>query len=71
MRSILKKWRKARGLSQSQAAAALGVPVRTLQDWELGRSKPRTLAAEALGARMGISSGAKPQRSPARVHSSE
>lgn len=35
--SDLKSWRAALGLSQAGAAEALGVPVRTLQNWEIGR----------------------------------
>lgn len=51
---MLQKWRKQRKLSQSQAAQILGVPVRTLQDWELGRTSPKPLAREALLARMNL-----------------
>ncbi len=43
--------RKKTGLSQSQFAAIMGVSVRTLQGWELGRKQPsgaaRTLLAIA------------------------
>lgn len=34
----LRAWRERLGLSQSRAAALVGVPVRTLQGLELGRS---------------------------------
>lgn len=34
---ILKAWRGQERLSQAEAASCLGVPVRTLQGWELGR----------------------------------
>lgn len=44
----LRRWRKARGLSQSQAAPLLGVPLDTLQNWETGRCAPRTLALRAV-----------------------
>lgn len=44
----LRRWRRARGLSQSQAAPLLGVPVKTLQNWEGGRTKPRGLARAHL-----------------------
>jgi DNA-binding transcriptional regulator YiaG len=44
----LKQWRFSRGLSQRQAAAHLGVPKRTLQEWEQGRRSPRGLAWAAL-----------------------
>jgi len=36
--SELKAWRAELGLSQSQAARALGVRLRTYQGWEAGRS---------------------------------
>jgi DNA-binding transcriptional regulator YiaG len=50
---LLKKWRSANDLSQSQAVAAFqagGLPVTldTLQNWEIGRRAPRGLAAVAL-----------------------
>lgn len=46
--SQLKKWRARRRLSQRQAAEHLGVPKRTLQEWEQGRRTPRGLAWLAL-----------------------
>jgi transcriptional regulator with XRE-family HTH domain len=36
----LKEWRAQTGYSQTEAAIRLGVPVRTLQGWELGRPMP-------------------------------
>lgn len=36
----LKEWRAHKCLSQTEAAIRLGVPVRTLQGWELGRPMP-------------------------------
>lgn len=44
----LRKWRSMKGLSQRQAADVLGVPKRTLQEWEQGRRSPRGLARFAL-----------------------
>jgi transcriptional regulator with XRE-family HTH domain len=38
--SVLKEWRAQAGYSQAEAAIHLGVPVRTLQGWELGRPMP-------------------------------
>ena len=38
----IKSARFCAGLSQSQAAAKTGVNVRSIQDWEQGRSKPMT-----------------------------
>ena len=40
--------RRRLGLSQSAFAALLGVSVRTLQDWEQGRRKPRGPALALL-----------------------
>jgi len=40
----LRAWRKARGLSQSQAAPVLGLTQRTLENWEQGTTQPRGLA---------------------------
>jgi len=36
------------GLSQSQAAEAWGIPVRTLQEWEQDGATPRGLALTAI-----------------------
>lgn len=43
---LLRAWRAGRGLSQSQAAELLRVPLRTLQDWEGGQRPAR--ATEGL-----------------------
>lgn len=37
--SDLKAWRAALALSQAGAAAALGVPVRSYEQWETGRRR--------------------------------
>lgn len=37
MQSALRKWRKALGLTQKQAADRLGVSVRTYEGWEQGK----------------------------------
>jgi len=42
--SKLRAWRKARGLSQSQAAPVLGITLRSLENWEQGTTQPRGLA---------------------------
>lgn len=39
--------RKARGLSQSQAAIVAGVPVKTLQNWEIGHRTPPAYTLQA------------------------
>lgn len=46
--TLLRRWRRRRGLSQSQAAPVLGVPLKTLQNWEHGRNTPGTLARAHL-----------------------
>jgi DNA-binding transcriptional regulator YiaG len=49
----LKAWRKANNLSQSKAArlltnAGLPVPLRTLQQWEIGQHAPHAVTGAAL-----------------------
>lgn len=46
--SKLKAWRKARGLSQGQAAPVLGISRRTLENWEQGDHRPTALALRHL-----------------------
>jgi DNA-binding transcriptional regulator YiaG len=46
--AVLKAWRRRKGFSQSQAAAKLGIPIDTLQNWEIARTKPVGFAHEAL-----------------------
>jgi transcriptional regulator with XRE-family HTH domain len=49
----LKRWRKQRGLTQSQASRVLGVEsVRTLQNWESGRTRPIPILARVIVKRM-------------------
>lgn len=45
--AVLKAWRQRKGFSQSQAAAKLGIPIYTLQNWEIARTKPVGFAHEA------------------------
>ncbi len=51
----LKKARFVKNLPQSQAALAVGCPLRTLQEWEQGRAEPpawcQSLVLKALGHR--------------------
>ena len=45
----LKAWRERRNLTQDEAAEALGIPsVRTLQNWEIGRTRPSAFALPLL-----------------------
>lgn len=50
---LLRSWRASHAWTQAQAADALGVDLRTYQDWEQGRRNP---AHAATGARSIISS---------------
>jgi transcriptional regulator with XRE-family HTH domain len=47
--------RRAAGLSQTQLAAAAGVPVGSLRQWEHGRRTPLLDAAARLAVAMGCS----------------
>ena len=49
---MLTAWRTRQRHSQSQAALALGVSVKTLQNWEQGRRTPRGFALTALRERL-------------------
>jgi transcriptional regulator with XRE-family HTH domain len=44
----LKAWRERKGFTQAQAAAKLGISVRTLQNWEIERNMPRGFGLNAL-----------------------
>jgi len=44
----LRAWRGRQGLSQSQAAARLGINVRSIENWEQGANAPTGLAMTAL-----------------------
>ena len=57
----LKAWREAKGLSQSGASERLGVPVRTLQNWEIARTKPTSFTANAILKIFRKGKGNKPQ----------
>lgn len=47
----LKTWRERRRFTQAEAAEFLGVPsVRTLQNWEIGRTRPVGVALAMLRA---------------------
>ena len=48
LRVQIKNARTKAGLSQSQAAEAWGVKVKTLQKWERAETAPRGLALKAL-----------------------
>ena len=69
MESIV-EMRAACGLSQSQFAKRFGVPVRTLQQWEQGRSKPPSYVLgmmEELLRRTGAARGNRAHSIPKRT----
>jgi len=45
---LLKEYRERRRFTQEEAAAKLGVSVRTLQNWEIARNMPRGFGYAAL-----------------------
>ena len=49
-RKAVKDWRERKGLPQADAAAKLGISVRTLQNWEIARNMPRGFGLRALVA---------------------
>jgi DNA-binding transcriptional regulator YiaG len=46
--NILKDYRDRRRFTQQEAAAKLGVSVRTMQNWEIARNMPRGFGLTAL-----------------------
>jgi DNA-binding transcriptional regulator YiaG len=44
----LKAWRAKKKFSQSEAAEHLGLSIRTLQNWEIARTKPQGTMADLL-----------------------
>jgi len=51
-KTLVRQWRKARGLTRADAARRLGVPYRTLEDWEAGRRTPRGLGLELITSKL-------------------
>jgi DNA-binding transcriptional regulator YiaG len=45
---LVKDYRERKGFTQSEAAAKLGISVRTLQNWEIARNMPRGYGLSAL-----------------------
>lgn len=61
--SLSLKWREAHNLNRVEAAEKLGVPYRTLEDWEAGRRTPRPILRDLLIKKfLGPVSGLKPQK---------
>jgi DNA-binding transcriptional regulator YiaG len=47
-RTIVRNWRSARQLSRAEAGRQLGVPYRTLEDWEAGKKIPTGIRRRLL-----------------------
>jgi transcriptional regulator with XRE-family HTH domain len=52
---MLQRLRTAAGLTQSQVATSAGVPLSSLQNWEIDRREPAFRAAVALARALGVS----------------
>lgn len=50
--NLLKDWRVRRGITQAEASADLGVPVRTLQNWEIARTAPHSALRQIIEDRI-------------------
>lgn len=48
--AIIRDWQKKRKLTNEQAAAEIGVPLRTYGDWKGGQHSPRGFALASLRA---------------------
>ena len=44
----LKRWQKQNGFTNKQAAAKIGTPLRTFNDWKCGDHAPRGFALQQL-----------------------
>ena len=44
----IQAWLTRKGITKKQAAAELGISVRTLQNWEIARNMPRGFGLNAL-----------------------
>ena len=66
LRRKLKAAREKQGLSQSQAAAAWGISVRTLQNWEADHQTPQGLALTAINNLLDGILGSPPAKKAAR-----
>lgn len=45
---LVRAWRQARNLNRTEASKRLGVPVRTLEDWEYELHAPRGFARRVI-----------------------
>jgi transcriptional regulator with XRE-family HTH domain len=51
----LQQFREQAGLSQSELARAIGIPVKSVQNWEAERVQPRLEALPKLARGLGVS----------------
>lgn len=49
---LVRAWRERRKLSRVDASRELGIPLRTLEDWEYGKRTPRGIARKLITARL-------------------
>jgi len=56
----IRHWQLRRGLTNQAAAATLGVPLRTFEDYRAGRRTPRGLALEMLLQKLGAADSSAP-----------
>jgi transcriptional regulator with XRE-family HTH domain len=52
---LIQDLREKAGLSQSQLAEKIGLPVRSIQNWEQGHRKPRAQVVLPLSRALGVS----------------
>jgi transcriptional regulator with XRE-family HTH domain len=57
-KTMLQKLRKAAGLSQSQLAERTRLPLRSIQNWEIGHRIPKATALLALANALEVDVGA-------------
>ena len=49
---LVRAWRDRHQLARVDAARKLGIPLRTLEDWEYGKRTPRGIARRLIIARL-------------------
>ena len=54
MKRTIRELREDRGESRSDLAEALGVPLQTIMDWELGQTEPTISRLRALTEHFGV-----------------
>jgi transcriptional regulator with XRE-family HTH domain len=61
----LKRLRAAAGFTQASFAETLGLPLRTLQNWEQGKREPRLDTLPTLARSLGVPVSALPEEDAA------